>query len=247
MFVWFTLIVCIHYACSDAATNTAEGNSTLSLAQQYGIELVTTENENALEKVDQLSLVTRYAGVGYNKLRGILRAILTEEELTQVSGQLTWYSHIHTECESEHFIEGEPWQFPIKSTFTCLRAVQQVTVFKHLVEERATWRTWIQACRFQVSSPFKVNMNKIALLHDIMQVVTPDYLPLFILSQLATSIIHKESESAMAEMLWFTSSMMIQVCQELKPWQKKKKRVIIQKTKICNYGTARYLIVCLSS
>ena len=70
MFVWFTLIVCIHYACSDAATDTAGGNSTFSLAQRSGIEFVTSDNENALEQVDQLSLVTRYAGVGYNKIKG---------------------------------------------------------------------------------------------------------------------------------------------------------------------------------
>ena len=45
-------------------------NTTLSMAKQSGVELVTAQTQNALEQIDQLSLVTHYTGVGCNKIRG---------------------------------------------------------------------------------------------------------------------------------------------------------------------------------
>ena len=72
MFMWLTLVVCIHYACGNAGTN-IEARSLSNaylVANQSSKSLGTTDDENALEQLDQLSLVTRYAGVGYNIIKG---------------------------------------------------------------------------------------------------------------------------------------------------------------------------------
>ena len=72
--MWPTLclIVCLHYAHGDAATNTVEASlrNTYLVANQSSASLVTPDYEDALEQVDQLSLVTHYTGVGYNIIRG---------------------------------------------------------------------------------------------------------------------------------------------------------------------------------
>ena len=72
MWLALSLIVCIHYAHGDAATNTVETNlrNAYLAAPQSSTNLATTDYEDALEQVDQLSLVTRYTGVGYNIIRG---------------------------------------------------------------------------------------------------------------------------------------------------------------------------------
>ena len=72
MLMWLILLVSILCAHSNAATITeGKGLSNIFFVpSQSSASWVSTDNENALEQQDLLSLVTRYAGVGYNIIKG---------------------------------------------------------------------------------------------------------------------------------------------------------------------------------